>query len=97
MEDKRTFRLIKDLPDATAGALFQQMEKSIYSTGAGDNSSRYYYTSITPELIKGESTQSIYDDPSAVEEEPEYFVEVFKTIPDYMTREEREELTRGQQ
>lgn len=77
---RRTFKLLKDTPSMKKGALLQ--EESEDGTQP--------YSLISTEHIKGSQTDKPmrFQDRSLVEDAPNWFVEVFKVTPEYMTREE---------
>lgn len=76
---KRTFKQLKEDATLKAGALWQEECED----------GTQPYSMITPESFKstGESSYSI-DTRSLVEDNPTWFVEVFKVEPEYMTQEE---------
>lgn len=74
---KRTFKLLKDLPNLKKGALFQEE--------CEDGTQPY-------SLINNVDVRVSYSDRSVVEDQPDFFVEVFKVNPEYMTKEELEQF-----
>ena len=75
----RTFRLRHPVVDALQGALFQQ-------SGLGGK-----YRCITSELLTNSATESVYR-ADTVENNSEWFVEVFKVAPEYATKAELAKL-----
>ncbi|WP_241473804.1 hypothetical protein [Mycolicibacterium neoaurum] len=81
---RQTFRLIKGLPDVREGALFQE------KCDDGDQD----YVLLDSDYIKYDDEDGNRDaseyvlSRGAVENEPQWFVEVFKTHLEYITREE---------
>lgn len=75
---RRTFKLIKDTPTARKGGLWQE--------DCEDGTQPY--SLITQEYAKGASGPYSVVDRKLVEEAPEWFVEVFKVEPEYMTQVE---------
>lgn len=75
---RRTFKLLKDTPDVKKGALYQEQ--------CDDGTQPYEL------LTKGNHTDgdasSVYVTRSIVEDQPQWFVEVFKVTPEYMTKNE---------
>ena len=79
VKERRTFKLLKDTPTLKKGALYQE---------ACDDGTQEYIL-ISPEFYKGSDNPSgCITDRSMVEKNPDWFVEVFKVTPEYMTREE---------
>lgn len=78
---RRTFKLIKETPEYKVGTLFQE---------ACDDGDQEYIV-ITRDLLKFEDANAD-NQPSyervEVETQPQWFVEVFKVEPEYMTREQ---------
>lgn len=78
---RRTFKLIKETPEYKVGTLFQE---------ACDDGDQEYIV-ITRDLLKFEDANTD-NQPSyervEVETQPQWFVEVFKVEPEYMTREQ---------
>lgn len=82
---RRTFKLIKELPELTKGALVQE------KCDDGDQD----YTVLDQSFIKYEDEhgrKSITYPRKAVEEEPTWFTEVFKVSPEYMTQYELDQF-----
>lgn len=76
---RRTFKLLKDTPGVNKGALYQER------CDDGDQP----YDLISLDSRKGSNKDLIgFEDRTLVEDAPEWFVEVFKVEPEYMTREE---------
>lgn len=75
---KRTFRLLKDTPTIRKGAILQEQ--------CTDGTQPYEL--ITPEFIKGTDDRTTTIDRSLVENQPQWFVEVFEAVPKFMTKEE---------
>lgn len=78
---RRTFKLTKELPELTKGALVQE------KCDDGDQD----YTVLDQSFIKYEDEQgrkTVTYPRKAVEDESNYFVEVFAVEPAYMTKEE---------
>lgn len=73
LKSPRTYRLLKDAPSVRAGAIFQESDNDKYML-------------ISPEFIRFGTGAAI--DRGAVESQPDWFVEVFKVTPEYMTAEE---------
>lgn len=78
---RRTFRQLKDTIDSKKGCVWQE---------ACDDSDQEYVV-ITQDLIKGADMTINYVDRALVEEQPEWFVEVFQVEPQYMTTAELEQ------
>lgn len=79
VKGRRTFRLLKDTHIFKKGALVQEECED----------GTQPYTVITPEFFKGElEGEMTIAERSLVEEQPQWFVEVFKVNPEYMTKEE---------
>lgn len=78
VKERRTFKLLKDTPTVKKGALYQE---------ACDDGTQEYVL-ISHEDLKDESHDPMITDRSLVEDQPQFFVEVFKVTPEYMTREE---------
>jgi len=78
---RRTFKLIKETPEYKVGTLFQE---------ACDDGDQEYIV-ITRDLLKFEDANAD-NQPSyervEVETQPQWFIEVFKVEPEYMTREQ---------
>lgn len=72
---RRTFRQLKETVDSKKGCVWQE------ACDDGDQE----YAVITPELVKGEDKDITYSDHSLVQDQPEWFVEVFQVEPQYMT------------
>ncbi|MGR6521655.1 hypothetical protein ACU5JM_08470 [Rhodococcus erythropolis] len=78
---RRTFKLTKELPELTKGALVQEKcDDGTQDYIALDNSQIKYTLE--------DGRKSLTYPRKAVEDEPNYFVEVFAVEPAYMTREE---------
>lgn len=76
---RRTFKQLKDTFSVKKGALYQE------DCEDGTQS----YSLITPEHYKGsDRVKASYRDRTIIEKQPEWFVEVFKVEPEYMTKEE---------
>ena len=75
----RTFKLIKNTPLAHKGALYQ--EKC-------DDGTQPYEMINAEDFAKEAYSNNEIETRSLVEEQPEWFVEVFKVTPEYMTQEE---------
>jgi hypothetical protein len=80
---RRTFKLLKETPDAKKGALYQED----CDDGTQD------YSLITAEHIKYPASDSLEDfsetySREAVEKQPKWFIEVFQVLPEYATKEE---------
>ena len=75
---RRTFKLLKDLPDAKKGALFQEE--------CEDGTQPY---SI---IDGGDDCAYRYQDRANVENNPKWFVEVFQVEQQYMTQEELDQF-----
>ncbi|BBE45461.1 MULTISPECIES: hypothetical protein [Rhodococcus] len=78
---RRTFKLTKELPELTKGALVQE------KCDDGDQD----YTVLDQSFIKYEDEhgrKTVTYPRKAVEDEPNYFVEVFAVEPAYMTQDE---------
>lgn len=79
MAQRRTFKLLKDTIAIRKGALYQEQ--------CDDGTQPYEM--ITPEFNKSDTvTKAIYHDRSLVEDQPQWFTEVFKVQPEYMTQAE---------
>lgn len=78
---KRTFMQIKATPDVKKGALWQEQ--------CEDGTQPYEMINKATHYL-GERNPGVYNKRSLVEEQPEWFVEVFKVEPQYMTAEELE-------
>lgn len=74
---RRTFKLLKDTPDCKKGAIFQEE--------CEDGTQPYVLITSDNSLDTGIYK---YNTRSLVEDAPNWFVEVFKVEPEYMTREE---------
>ena len=79
---RRTFKQLKDTPDVKKGALWQE--------DCEDGTQPY--SLITPDSSKSEYEMGSYRTRSLVEDQPQWFVEVFKVTPEYMTKEELEKF-----
>lgn len=81
---RRTFKLLKETPSLTKGALFQE--------DCDDGTQPY--SLITPEHRKSKTDQRRmnFTDRSEVEDQPTWFVEVFQVEPQYMTASELEQF-----
>jgi len=78
---RRTFKQLKDTPKIRKGALWQEQCED----------GTQPYEMITPEYDRSENKQTLVEPTrSIVEEQPSWFVEVFKVEPEYMTREQLE-------
>lgn len=79
---RRTFKLLKDTVGVRKGALYQEECED----------GTQPYSIITPEFAKSTATgtKARYADRALIEEQPQWFVEVFKVEPAYMTKEELE-------
>lgn len=77
---RRTFRLLKDTPSVRRGALYQEDCDDGTQPYSCINTSEY--AKDPTKKLGNVSTRSL------IEEQPEWFVEVFKVEPEYMTREE---------
>ena len=78
---RKTYKLIKELPELKKGALLQEK----CDDGTQD------FKALDDDFVKytNEHGKRVFEYPrQAVENEPSYFVEVFKVTPQYMTREE---------
>jgi hypothetical protein len=78
---RKTYKLIKDTPTVKKGAIYQK---------ANDHWSEEYVLldeSFRKSSQRPDAKVAIWDR-SLVEDQPEWFVEVFKVTPEYMTREE---------
>lgn len=76
---RRTYKQIRETPGIKKGAIFQEQ--------CDDGTQPYEM--ITPQFIKGTETRTFtITDRKLIEEQPEWFVEVFKVEPEYMTKEE---------
>ena len=76
---RRTFKQLKDTPKIRKGALWQEQCED----------GTQPYEMITPEYDRSENKQTLVESTrSIVEEQPSWFVEVFKVEPEYMTREQ---------
>ena len=77
VKERRTFKLLKDTPTVRKGALLQE--------DCDDGTQPYSFLSSnfnkTDSITLGKIT-----DRSLVEEQPQWFVEVFKVTPEYMTQ-----------
>lgn len=82
VSERRTFKLLKNSPTLRKGALWQEQ--------CDDGTQPYEL--ITPEFKISETNtrKSTQSDRSIIEEQPDWFVEVFKVHPEYMTKEELE-------
>lgn len=80
---KRTFKLLKDTPFVAKGAIYQEK--------CDDGTQEYVLLDDKfnkDQLTNGKmNSQNIYHRPN-VEDQPEWFVEVFKVTPEYMTQGE---------
>ncbi|WP_154100358.1 hypothetical protein [Rhodococcus sp. YH3-3] len=82
---RRTFKLTKELPELTKGALVQE------KCDDGDQD----YTVLDQSFIKYEDEhgrKTVTYPRKAVEDEPNYFVEVFAVEPAYMTQDELDQF-----
>lgn len=82
---RRTFKLTKELPELTKGALAQE------KCDDGDQD----YTVLDQSFVKYEDEhgrKTVTYPRKAVEDEPNYFVEVFAVEPAYMTRDELDQF-----
>lgn|GEM_PF-4828795 len=80
-QQRRTFKLTKELPELTKGALVQEKcDDGTQDYIALDNSQIKY--------TLADGRKSLTYPRKAVEDEPNYFVEVFAVEPAYMTKEE---------
>jgi hypothetical protein len=76
---RKTYKLLKELHNVKKGAFYQE------ACDDGDQE----YMLITREHYKGSDNQEcVVTDRSIVEDQPQWFVEVFQVTPQYMTREE---------
>lgn len=75
---RRTFRQVKETVDTKRGSLWQE---------ECDDGTQPYML-ITKDLHKGDHPDINYRDRKLVEEQPEWFVEVFQVEPQYMTADE---------
>lgn len=75
---RRTFKLIKDTPTLTKGAILQE---------ACDDGTQEYVL-LSSDFDKDHGSQPSIYNRALVEEQPSWFVEVFAVEPQYMTREE---------
>lgn len=79
---RRTFKLLKDTPTTKKGAIFQE---------ECDDGTQPYECISGEEFDKGDDHRKIgLTDRSLVEDQPDWFVEVFMVEPEYMTAEELE-------
>ena len=78
---RKTYKQIKETVDTKVGSIWQE---------ACDDGTQEYIL-ITPELQKGRQTSPCYPDRSLVEDQPQWFVEVFPVEPQYMTAGELEQ------
>ena len=82
VKERRTFKLLKDLPDIKKGALFQE--------DCDDGTQPY--SLFTKDSYKGSDISVAddieFNDRKLVEDAPDWFVEVFKVTPQYMTQPE---------
>lgn len=85
---RRTFKLIKDTPDVKKGALFQE------KCDDGDQDyqilEEFEETHVTAPFEDGGKTVAYGR--AACEDRPNWFIEVFKITPEYMTREELDQF-----
>ncbi|AZI61818.1 hypothetical protein RQN9TF_12530 [Rhodococcus qingshengii] len=82
---RRTFKLTKELPELAKGALVQE------KCDDGDQD----YTVLDQSFIKYEDEhgrKTVTYPRKAVEDEPNYFVEVFAVEPAYMTQDELDQF-----
>lgn len=81
---RRTFKQLKDTPSIRKGALWQQETDAEYAI----------YRLLDEEFKKSEEAKSYktIETRTAVEDQPNWFVEVFKVSPEYMTQEELDQF-----
>jgi len=79
VKERRTFKLLKDTPDVKKGALYQE---------ECEDGTQPYRLITKQDHRDEQDASSIYVTRSLVEDQPQWFVEVFKTVPEYMTQTE---------
>lgn len=86
---RRTFRLIKDTDQFIEGALFQ--EECDDGTQNYILLNRQEYEIFNPPI----GSSKIVRNRDCIENNPKWFVEVFKVLPDYATKDEIKRYKRG--
>lgn len=80
-KERRTFRLLKETPTLKKGAIFQEQ--------CDDGTQPY--SLIEDDHKKANIGEGVIQDRSLVEDQPKWFVEVFKVTPEYMNATELEQ------